>query len=209
MSKSPLLIACVVTAGVILAGCNKKTEPQPDSTATNPINVGSSDDAKYSQWALALQSGQALTCTFTNTTSGDTAEYSVKGEKVSMTMHSTQEAQYGKMISDGEFTYVWNDTTKEGMKFPITDTQVTEADIDQAMQNVPDFSNEDELKSYSNDGEIDCIPGNVSDSIFVPPSDVAFQDLSALMQQSFDASSSEMTAEQKAQLEEMMKQFGQ
>lgn len=75
-----------------------------------------------------------------------------------------------EIISDGEWTYLWNPKTKEqGMKMKVTEDQKAET---QKLAN----GSLDLGKEFN----YDCSPASVSDSDFVPPTDVKFMDLEAL-----------------------------
>jgi len=78
-----------------------------------------------------------------------------------------------EIISDGEWTYLWNPKTKEqGMKIKVTDEQRADT------QKLAD-GNLDLGKQFS----YNCSPASVSDSEFVPPTDIKFLDLEELQNQ--------------------------
>ena len=182
MSRIATLALTMAAAGTLFTACNKpETGPQTTSDVQNEAQ----------KVATAIQAGKPVKCTITKLEGADgeamQMEYYIKGEKIKMTGVEIEgnEQEQGAMISDGEFIYVWDDQTKEGFKFPAVDPDENQEIADQTAQNqpdLPDFSKEDVQQQYQDQGyRLDCDQTNVADSEFVPPTDVTFQDFSAMM----------------------------
>ena len=211
MSRILSLGATVLVAGTIFAACNK-----PKQQTTSDLQ------REANEIAAAIQAGKPIKCTITRVETEEHAaaqmEYLMKGEKIKMTGVEIQgnEQDQGAMISDGEFVYVWDNQTKEGFKFPVTDPE----EAQEAASNKPDgpdFSQEDVQRQYEDQGyTLDCDQTNISDEEFTPPADVTFQDFSAMMegmmqeaQDSMKNATNGLTDEQKAAMEEVLKQSQQ
>jgi hypothetical protein len=82
----------------------------------------------------------------------------------------------GHMINDTQFMYTWSSQTPQGMKIPITEDM--KKTVDDAQKNPQDYQkyvNTDAKMAY------DCDNWNGDASVFTPPSDVQFTDLSEQM----------------------------
>lgn len=105
----------------------------------------------------------------------------VDGERVRMD-GSDGQAGMSSMINDGEWIYMWDTATKSGMKMKNEDTEEmvaesegeVEVDVDEEM--TPEGIGE-AVYDYS------CGKWKVDESVFVPPTDVEFQDMDAMLKQ--------------------------
>ncbi len=177
----------------------------------------------YAAVAAAIQSGQTASCVLTKKDGTGEMRYSIKGEKVrvsGLTGQTQTGAQASSMLLDGEFMYTWDETTKEGMKFPIPDPAETQQAQEQVPQ-IPDLTDETSRQELTDDGyEINCTVEAVPDSVFTPPADVTFTDASAVMegaqqmlQQINNNPTTDVTAEDQEKLQEqaqkLMQQYGE
>lgn len=176
-------VLAVTALSFLLAGCIP-TKQSTESTPVPALQEQSTGQAKmeFAEVAAAIKLGKAARCILNNTTQNQSMEYVIKGKK--MRMHAsaaTASMPESSIISDGEFMYIWSEKEKKGMKMkPPTQDEMKEMADD--AQKLPDFSQESEKKRYENLGyTIDCSIETVDDSEFVPPSDVTFTDLSAMM----------------------------
>lgn len=80
----------------------------------------------------------------------------------------------GNMINDGAYSYVWDDTTKTGMKIEMT----------AELKNMGDELSEDspQVAEMNKKTDYRCKPWVVDTSTFIPPTDVQFSDLSKMME---------------------------
>jgi len=99
-----------------------------------------------------------------------------------------------KTIVDQDFTYTWNVDEKVGTKISNQE-DLMEEDLDQedevANEEMMDELPEEDLLPEEDIGPFDpanfvCEPWAVDESVFTPPSDVMFQDLSQLQEQMMD-----------------------
>lgn len=208
-------IALLLTAVLIFSACKSQTGQvtAPDSqTEAQAIN-------EFTEMGKALQAGKSVSCSMKKKDSPETVTYTIKGKKMKMSGFAADSNQQGSMLSDGEYVYTWNDTTKEGTKFKLpTEEELkdTAEKTGQTQQSVPDFSDEAERQKYADMGyTVNCEVANVSDSDFVPPADVTFRDMSQIMeaakqyQQSSAQPSASDQAEMQRQAQELMKQYAQ
>lgn len=84
----------------------------------------------------------------------------------------------GGMIMDTEYIYSWTSEMEQGIKMPVTDSMEEEAQ--QAQENPDEYRNQ----YIDPDAEVDynCTAWSVDNSMFVPPSDVTFLDISQQME---------------------------
>lgn len=220
--KKLLFASSAIALSLFLAGCQKKTTeatntPSDDTTMTANSEAGMSD--KMKQWADAVKLGGGLKCTLTDTATGKTANYSLKGKKFhakGTALSTTEKMQNGEMVSDSEYMYIWDTDTKEGMKMKLPteeELKAGETQAQEALKNMPqspDFSDPEGIEKLEQDGtKLDCNPAVISDSEFNVPSDIKFQDFSEMMKKAMDSFKSGMTEEQQKQIEDAMKKAGQ
>lgn len=94
--------------------------------------------------------------------------------------------QTGSMITDGEYTYIWDNSSKQGIKMKFT--QQDQADLEESMKDLEGY----ESVQSKNDGSgfdqtaemnYDCKRWSVDSSVFNPPSDIVFTDFEEQMNQ--------------------------
>lgn len=180
--KSVASISLVASLALVLAGCNMPTTTvQETSMMESTSNIEASNAI-----AAAMANGGTLKCEITNPTTGDSFTYLIKGKKMRVSTITADTTQPdGNMINDTEYLYIWNNDENNGVKMRA----MTEAEVQQAQDNaqspaanVPDFSSTEVQEAYQNDGyTITCDAAVVSDTDFVPPPTVTFQDMSAMM----------------------------
>ncbi len=188
-------VALLTISAIVFSACTSKPSESVQEPVSETSNTNTEPDA-YAGVAAALQAGGSASCTLTKKDGSSQILYHAKKDKVSVT-GITSDTQAGtepsSMLMDGTYVYTWNETTKEGVKFPVPDPE----DVQQAQNqapSIPDFSEETAREEYLADGyEIDCQVAEVPDAVFTPPSDVTFTDMSAMMENA----------------QKMMEQYGQ
>lgn len=212
MNKLSLLGLTVMGSAIVLAGCNKT----PPVTESEPETTGQSETEVVSEWQKigeAIAMGKTAQCDMTNTETGDTSRYYIKGKNIRFdTVNATNPEQSGSFLTDGEFIYTWTEAAKEGVKFSaIMPSGTPNPAVTQPPQ-APDFSTEDAWLNYQNLGyTIDCSVEPVDDSLFIPPTDVTFTDMTALMKKFTQVTpvvSGGASQIDEAQIKELMQQFG-
>lgn len=193
MHKSKIIVSSLILGALVLSGCDK-----------NPIqNQGQEQSAKQQQGefakiAEAIQSGKGAHCVITQTIDDQehTMEYWLKGDKmkiVGLGVDEAQGPQYGQMISDGEYTYMWGDD-QDGLKWKIEEDELSEDN--QYEQDVPEFD-ENALNMYEQQGfKVNCEQKNLNDGDFIPPANVQFQSMEMMMNNAFGEMKQEMLQEQ-------------
>lgn len=212
MNKQIALVTATLSCAVFLAGCSKSTSTATPAEPTTDMMADGSMSDKMKSWAEAVKGGAALKCTFTDAKNTQSTNYEVKGKKMHMVSVSTGEKKTStEMVNDGEYMYTWEQGKDQGMKIKVP----TEAELQEmkeksggALKNTPDFTKQEDIEKLQNDGsKIDCTPGVVSDSTFVPPTNVTFQDFSAVMDNALKKAQEGMTDEQKKAVEDAMKKY--
>lgn len=132
-------------------------------------------------------------------------------------MQSASGDKTQNIISDTEYMYSWDDSTKKGMKLKLTSMEDMKKSVEEKGQSVPSLTTDEDRKKYEDQGyTVNCSVKAIDDSEFVPPTDVTFTDTSAMMEQSkammqkAQSSMSPQTQEEmQKQAEEMMKKYQQ
>lgn len=208
--KKTLLVTSLLSFAVVFSACSKQT------TTTTPAALENQSESEMmsesQEIARAMASNQALQCTFTNKTNNQTMSYAVKGKSFRMdgtAQIGTDSDEQTHMISDGTYFYSWASPTNQGVKMAIPDEETLKEQAGQLNQ-MPDFSNDETLAQYENDYTINCEPASFDDSHFLPPTDVQFQDMSALMKNMSNQvpTQNSLSEEEKRELDALMQQYG-
>lgn len=146
------------------------------------------------EMAKIVESGGSAYCKLTADDNGE-IEYWIKGKKmkmkglgfaVGMVDQEEETKKLGYMISDTKNMYMWSEGEAEGVKMKLpTEEELKEMaeDVKEWADNMPDFTSDEVMGEYEEQGYIvDCKKQNVSDSEFVPPSNIKFQDMSEMME---------------------------
>lgn len=179
MSKN--LIIGVVLAVAVVGGGATFVLTRPDETAKNN-RTSSSDSAVEGNPTQAeattesgsikefLAAGENKECTYSTAEVNGTM-YFASGERMRMDYTGTgadAEASSGSMIIQSQNQYIWGNESKEGIKFAF------DKDAIPTDQEAGSSTNLEQDYSFT------CKSWNVDESKFAPPSDVTFQDFSAL-----------------------------
>lgn len=167
------IIVYIITAVVIVGGVylitNVKTQDQDQVKQDTQSNNQISDQVVSASMKELVSLGKSLQCTFdSNTefakTSGVVyvADGKVRGNfRVTVSSLGNQSFD-AYMIADDSYTYVWSTLAKGGFKAPIQKEVQT-----QPGQEGVDYN---QVLTYT------CTPWQTDQTLFVPPTDVIFQD---------------------------------
>lgn len=161
-------VAVIATIALAILLFLRTGKAGPGMTGQNATESGAIASLKD-----ALTGSSSIKCEYTDPQSRSGTIY-IKNGQVRVEGYG-EENQISYSIFTGQKNYIWNPTTKEGFAFTVP--QVTpgaavtpaQGDLNTAVQT---------LNGY----EQKCSPSNVDDSMFVPPTDINFQDFSAMMQ---------------------------
>lgn len=136
--------------------------------------------------ALMFQTGQSGVCTLESKIGDEKVTYSIKGKKflIEGIGVGEEEMSYGYMLSDGEYQYIWSQGEAQGLKFRLpSDEELSEIErqsAEFALDEDVAFDDSDLLADFEEDEyDISCQFKNLADSLFIPPADVEFLDMSA------------------------------
>ena len=121
--------------------------------------------------------------------------------------------QKGGMINDGEYLYIWQDSDKSGIKYKLSVFESADSqDTSQPSQVDPEAWAQTIQGRY----KYSCNAVNESDSMFTPPSDIEFKDMTDLLEkaeefsQTFSENDSQEDMDKKMEeVKGMMDQLGQ
>lgn len=141
--------------------------------ATGPL--GSTKDGNvFTSIKDALSKSVSLECTFSDESGRKTTSY-IKNGAIRADIVSSVADESGSVIVKDNKTYFWNN--KGGFVMTVSDKDTTS---DTAGGN-PAQSQGDNLMQDLEQYKDSCKPSVVSDSLFTPPSDVKFTDLSEML----------------------------
>lgn len=204
----------LILASLLFSACKTQT---PQSTAPQNEKQAMNEFAELSS---AIEAGRPVSCVFTKSPENTVMTYMMKGKKIKISgMQVEGQAYQGAMMSDGEYMHTWDEVKKEGVKMKLPAEQDLKDFAKEKGQSVPDLSDETERKTWEDQGyRIDCKEATIADSEFIPPTDIKFTDMSAMMEsvntmmKSGDDGSAPNAADQKEmqeQINKMMQQYGQ
>jgi len=195
--KKIMSICVVLGAAVVLSGCGK-AKPVDNNTANDQeqSQQQASQGATEKQGFLdKLLSKGGMKCTVeqdgnTTTILTNGTKARIEGMEMPNPQDPTGAKEKGYMVNDGEWAYIWSG--KQGMKFNMKEMEET-AQKNPAVedQSTKPSDWKDWAKNIESSGaKYDCSAAVVSDSDFVAPSDVQFQDMGEFLKQMQSASSS-------------------
>lgn len=170
--------------------------------------------AEAGKLSMMVATGKPGMCTITDTTNNSKMEYYIKGKKMKFISEGmgdmmppgtesaateameTPEPSGAKKLSyflnDGEYTYMWQEGNKSGIKMKFTAPSMSPAPTVEGQAEpegtppnpgTPDLDfNEIEA---NNNYTINCDMKELGDSEFVPPTDVTFMDYSQMNEQNY------------------------
>ena len=211
--KSKIIISGIVLGETILTGCTQNTIQNQNQEQTME-----QQQSEFAQIAEAIKNGQGAHCVITQTIDDQEQkmEYWIKDNKfkvIGLAPEDAQGPQFGQMISDGEYTYMWGDD-KDGLKWKIEEDELSEDN--QYEPEMPDFSDQEELNMYQEKGfHVNCEKVKLGDDDFTPPANVQFQSMEMMMENAFGQMRQEMIQTQEQEdfgdedmdQEEVMQQY--
>lgn len=197
MGLQKIVLLCfvliVVVGGFVLATSFKKDEAtlapataeQESSVETEATESEKESLTGFGSFASLLSMGRNITCEYTyqdeeGGTGSGTGYFAGERMRVDsvMTMAEDGSVYNSHIINDGETMYTWTETADGTF---ATMMPVTETEIDEPMSYE---ETEDSSADFSAGQEVtyDCDSWSVDNSVFVPPSDVEFTDMGAMME---------------------------
>lgn len=182
MNKSlPVIIIVILLllgGGAFLAFKNKPV--QPGAVNTNVGQGQTQDGNAFTSIKDALTKSLSLECTYKDE-KGTETKTQIKGGAVRVEAKTTTEGKEtnSHIIFKDRKMYTWDEATKKGVVFELPEESLQTTPSTEA----PSSDNKGEsfladIEKYKDA----CKPAVVSDSLFTPPSDVEFQDFSAMFQ---------------------------
>lgn len=174
------IVAAIVilfgAGGVFLYSQNKSPQPQPNSTTTATDQENKKSSMSDSLTSL-LKSGKTQKCTFSSQDIGGgntqgTAYLTTDKMRTDLTITSSDKTSMVYVIRNGDDNYIW------GSEFPNSTGLKMTLSIDEYESNSDSREYFDPTKKL----DYDCSGWTVDSSVFVPPSNIKFSDLSSMMQ---------------------------
>lgn len=200
-----ILIILLVLLGFgtwyVLAG--PKTSSTVTPAATDTKTVEPTQASVFTSIQDALSKSVSLKCEYTDDSDKKTVTY-IKAGAIRTDFAATDPKQSGSMIVKDKKMYFWNGKVGTMMVFDIE--EMTKGITPTAKKSTTSAASENATDVISGLEKFkdSCQPAVIADSLFVPPTDVKFTDLSQVMK--VIPTGGAMT---EAQLKEIQKQFGQ
>jgi hypothetical protein len=187
-----VLVGLVVVGGVwYITTTDTPTEEASTSTdaeratETAPDTVEPETLSGFGSLKNILGLGDTIRCEFRSTFEGQTSEgvFYTDGERfrVDSTVTSPESGTItSNMINDGIYTYTWGQSPQGAMAIKMATPEESDP-MDWATEDWE--ANEESYVDFEQEVEYDCDRWNVDTSVFVPPSDVEFVDMEAMMQE--------------------------
>ncbi len=177
------LIVLVLIGGGVWYGVSQNNKQEIDSDEEMNEVVGD-DSAEASlagtgSFARFLGLEMAVMCEFSSTIEDQSSAgvFYTDGER--FRVEATSDTSYGTfnsvVINDAEFQYVWGTGAggSTAIKMPVTEFETDNSSVEADNEAVFDIEQ---------DVTYDCQRWDVDRAMFIPPSDVKFMDMSAMMQ---------------------------
>src|SRR3989338_9550876 len=181
--KFLLLFSVLLT---VLGGCSflKNSQNQVQNQMQNATQkVADTATNPFSSIKDALSKSLSLVCTFTDDQERQTESY-VKNGAVRVNMIALKPEDSTSMIMKDKKIYFWNDLKKEGMMMEVPEASITPlptvTGTSKLKTSGQGISGQEVLATLEKFKD-SCKPGVVDDSLFTPPTDVKFTDLSKMM----------------------------
>lgn len=188
MKKAQMFLSMLLVSGVMLTGClnntpkdETKPEVNPTAEATKPADSISEKVTGTMKDLLGSKKSQVCTA---KSADGESTVY-ISGEKMRAESKTTVEGEVVDMvvISDGSWQYIWDQNSKEGMKLQAEEVDTKDLpDVGQGQDTTSEVAGTGAENLTDESFDFDCKGWNVDEKKFVPPIDIVFQDLNAMME---------------------------
>lgn len=199
----PIVIIAII-GGVILSQSKKATPSEEQTPPTQAVKQTGEETFSGSILNL-LKRGKNVSCTYKMTNEAGTTEGMVymAGEKMKgefKTVATNGQEFDSSIIRDSKYTYSWSSVMAGGTKMKI------EKDAEQGEST--EAEKDDTTKSLEQDVDLKCKGWSVDNSMFVPPSNIEFKDLSAQVEQ-VEKTAEDLESQQKAVCDQLSGQVKQ
>jgi hypothetical protein len=173
----PVVVIVLILLGVggyLFMNSKKGITPTGVTTSntaveSNKVNTGGNVLTNIKD---ALLKSQSFTCQYPDPTGKTKITTYVKNGAIRLKNLATSSENGGEALMKDNKMWIWNETKKEGMMVTLKNTDQNGTKKNQMDEAIADM---EKYKSY-------CKVEMVPDSMFMPPADVKFQDLDAMMQ---------------------------
>jgi len=194
MKKTILLIVglVIIVGGVWYMSSSDTPIEEANTEATEERNEQPATNEQveenlsgFGSFENILSRGDNVRCEFKSTYEGQTSEgtFVTDGERFRMeaTIEDLQSGQItSNVINDGSHTYTWSTSADGTMALKIANTEIeTDNTIDYSRSIPP----EQAQVGFEQEVEYDCDRWSVDATTFVPPNDIEFTDMEAMMQE--------------------------
>ncbi len=164
-----ILLLLVVIMSIV--GCKQAAEQNTGNEAEEQTVTGSLESL--------MERSTPMKCTWDVSVQGESASgvLFVKGEKFRSEVSVPEGTMYS--LSDGEYMYSWSDLQEQGIKMNLEKLE----EMGGEMETETPETEELHMQNLDTEYNYRCTPWVVTESNFVPPSDVEFMDYTAMMEQ--------------------------
>lgn len=187
-----ILPTILITSSLVFSACTKGNGTALSTQESNqaPAPIAIKEDAQESGFSGSIKDLMGIEksqkCTWTTADEGEGVVY-VAGDKsrseFKMPAVDGQPAQQLLNISDGEWTYSWNPITNEGMKIKLEDKAMDDSMMADDEEMMADDENMMVDEVQNDEYEFQCEAWSADQNMFIPPADVKFTDMNAMVEQ--------------------------
>lgn len=170
-----VIVLLLIGGGVFLMN-RQSSSPASDQSTLSPQSPQNTTTATQTTSLKNLMASKgSQQCTFNDTEMGSSGTMYISGNKMRGDFSSTidNRTTTSHMISEGENAYVWMDDQKSGFKVSLKSMEGLNAKVN---TNAPQAVDINKQMDYQ------CSTWTVDASLFAAPTDVQFQDMSAMVE---------------------------
>ena len=175
-----VIVVVVVLLLLLLAGAGyylyTKSAQKPAATATTQEK----NEGVFGSIKDALSKSLSLQCAFTSENGVPTTAY-IKAGAVRVDTTGKTPEQTTSIIMKNKTMYFWPTNSKQGSMMTIPDVSITPSVTGSTVKPTGTSDQSENMMAALEKFKDSCKPAVVADSLFTPPSDVKFTDMSQMM----------------------------
>ena len=172
--KKRILVSSIFILAIFLSSCSKQTPNQTSDKKDESLL------SKAGGLASALVSGDSYKCSYTNDKDQSQGEYLVKNKMFRVDGQEGADGQKSSIILNDMGMYMWAVGETKGFFYPtVKEDDSNKTNSKSPVSEFDDYLNPEKLDEKE---KIDCKKASVSDSVFVPPVEVKFEDFTKMME---------------------------
>lgn len=169
-----VIVLLLIGGGIFMMNRSRSASITPQSAQSQQSAQNTTAAEQTTSLKDLMTASGNQRCTFTDTETGNNGTMYIGGGKMrgDFTSQIDNRTTTSHMISEGENAFVWMDDQKSGYKVSMQSMEGLNAKTN---TNAPQAVDVNKQMNYR------CSPWSADTSMFVPPTNIQFQDMSAMM----------------------------